>query len=127
MPPCARDWPDWKSGHAAEKSSAARLENQMRQLAARRQNLARELERMAIERARLLGDNIELDQRAAELAQQSGEAVSAVEQLAAAETEGRATLAGARRFAEDAAHRSPSRARNVDRKSNWSWSRSRPS
>jgi chromosome segregation protein len=78
----------------SEKASASRLENQVRQLAERRQNLARELERMAIERARLLGDNIELDQRAAELAQQSGEAVSAVEQLAAAETEGRATLAG---------------------------------
>jgi chromosome segregation protein len=78
----------------SEKSSAARLENQVRQLVERRENLARELERMAIERARLLGDNIELDQRAAELAQQSGAAVSAVEQLAAAETEGRATLAG---------------------------------
>jgi chromosome segregation protein len=78
----------------SEKASASRLENQVRQLVERRENLARELERMGIERARLLGDNIELDQRAAELAQQTGEATTTVESLAAQETEGRATLAG---------------------------------
>jgi chromosome segregation protein len=77
----------------SEKASAARLENQVRQLAARRQDLAQELERMGVERARLLGDNIELDQRAADLAQQSAVAAAAVERLAAEETEGRAALA----------------------------------
>jgi chromosome segregation protein len=77
----------------SEKASAARLENQVRQLAARREDLAQELERMGVERARLLGDNIELDQRAADLAHQSGVAAAAVERLASEETEGRAALA----------------------------------
>jgi chromosome segregation protein len=70
------------------------LENQVRQLAVRREDLARELERMGVERARLLEDNIELDQRAAQLAEQTGEAAASVERLAIAETEGRAALAG---------------------------------
>ncbi len=77
----------------SEKASAARLENQVRQLAARREDLARELERMGVERARLLGDNIELDQRAADLARQSSVAAAAVKRLATEETEGRAALA----------------------------------
>ena len=77
----------------SEKSSVARLENQLRQLAARRQDLARDLERMGIERARLLSDNIELDKRAGELAAQTGEATAAVEKLASEETEQRAALA----------------------------------
>ncbi len=78
----------------SEKSSAARLENQIRQLAARRQDLARELERMGVERARLLADNIELDQRAGQLTEQTTEAAALVETLALVETEGRAALAG---------------------------------
>ena len=49
----------------SEKAAAARLEAQIRQLAARREELARDLERMGVDRARLLADNIELDQRAA--------------------------------------------------------------
>jgi chromosome segregation protein len=52
----------------SEKASAARLEAQIRQLAERREQLSRELERMGVERARLLADNIELDQRAGQLA-----------------------------------------------------------
>jgi chromosome segregation protein len=77
----------------AEKAAAARLEMQTRQSAQRREDLAREMERLGIERARLLADNIELDQRATELASQTGEAAACVERLAAKETEGRMALA----------------------------------
>jgi len=77
----------------SERSSVARLEAQLRQLAARRQDLARDLERMGLERARLLADNIELDKRAGELAGHSAEAAAAVERLAAEEAGQRAALA----------------------------------
>jgi chromosome segregation protein len=77
----------------SEKASAARLENQVRLIHIRREDLAQELERMGVERARLLGDNIELDQHAAELARQSSVAAAAVERLATEETDGRAALA----------------------------------
>ena len=62
-------------------------------MVARREELERELERMGVERARLLADNIELDQRAALLADETASAVAWVENLAAAETTGRASLA----------------------------------
>ncbi len=78
----------------SEKSSLARLDQQTKQLAARRANLAAELERLGVERARLLADNIELDQRAGELSEFRAAAASAVEQFAAQEAEGRASLAG---------------------------------
>jgi chromosome segregation protein len=48
---------------------------------------------MGVERARLLADNIELDQRAGQLANDTASAVAWVENLAAAETAGRAALA----------------------------------
>jgi chromosome segregation protein len=48
---------------------------------------------MGVERARLLADNIELDQKAGVLANDTASAVAWVENLAAAETAGRATLA----------------------------------
>ena len=77
----------------SEKGSVARLEAEILQLTARRQDLAREMERIGIERARLLADNIELDQRAVQLAQGTAEAAAVVERLSAEETEGRAALA----------------------------------
>ena len=48
----------------AEQSASQRLENQMREVAHRRQQLTQELERLGVEKARLLSDNIELDSRA---------------------------------------------------------------
>src|SRR6185312_9140995 len=53
----------------------------------------RELERMGGERARLLADNIELDRKAGVLANDTASAVAWVENLASAETTGRASLA----------------------------------
>jgi chromosome segregation protein len=77
----------------AEKTAAGRIEAHIQQMMARRQELERELERMGVERARLLADNIELDQRAGQLANETASAVAWVENLAAAETSGRASLA----------------------------------
>jgi chromosome segregation protein len=77
----------------SEKASAARLEGGLRQLGVRREDLGRELERLGVERARLLADNIELDQRAGQLTQQTADAIALVERLTAAEAEGRASLA----------------------------------
>ena len=62
-------------------------------MVARREELERELERMGVERARLLADNIELDQRAGQLAERDRLGRAWVENLAAAETAGRASLA----------------------------------
>jgi chromosome segregation protein len=77
----------------SEKLAASKVEAQIQQLTARAQELAREMERMGVERARLLADNIELDQKAAALAETTASAASEVERLAAAETSGRAALA----------------------------------
>jgi len=77
----------------AEKTAAGRIEAHILQMVARREELERELERMGVERARLLADNIELDQRAGLLANETASAVAWVENLAAAETAGRASLA----------------------------------
>jgi chromosome segregation protein len=77
----------------AEKTAAGRIEAHIQQMVARREELERELERMGVERARLLADNIELDQRAGQLANETASAVAWVENLAAAETAGRASLA----------------------------------
>ncbi len=78
----------------AAKTTAARLEAQIRHLVSRRDELAREMERMGVERARLLEDNVELDRRSGELAQKTAEAGGEVERLAAEESEGRSALAG---------------------------------
>ncbi len=77
----------------SERSAVQRLEAQVQQLGARRADLARELERIGVERARLLADNIELDQRAARLVEETGVAVAEVERLAAEAANGRAALA----------------------------------
>ncbi|MEO5926029.1 MAG: chromosome segregation protein SMC [Bryobacteraceae bacterium] len=76
----------------AEKGATNRVQEQIRQIEYRREELTRNLERMGVERARLLGDNVGLDQRAAQLGEETGIAVAAVEVLHAAETEGRAAL-----------------------------------
>ncbi len=77
----------------SEKTAASRLEAQLQQLTARREQLAREMERMGVERARLLADNIELDQRAQQLQEHTAEATGRVELLTAQETGGREALA----------------------------------
>ena len=77
----------------SEKAASARLEAQIRQVIARREELSKDLERMGVERARLLADNIELDRKAAGLAEAASAAAAEVERLSAEETSGRASLA----------------------------------
>jgi chromosome segregation protein len=76
----------------SEKAAASRLDAQIQQLIARRDELMRELERMGVERARLLADNIELDQKAVGLAEAVTAAAAEVERLAGEEANGRAVL-----------------------------------
>jgi len=76
----------------SEKAAAARLESQINQLTVRREQLARDLERMGVERARLLTDNIELDQRAQQLIEHTSEATARVDLLTAQEACGREAL-----------------------------------
>ncbi|HEY7334174.1 MAG TPA: chromosome segregation protein SMC [Bryobacteraceae bacterium] len=76
----------------SEKTASARLESQIRQSNARREELLKELDRMGVERARLVADNIELDQKAAGLAEQNAAAAVEVERLSAEETDGRSAL-----------------------------------
>ena len=66
----------------AVRSSA--LENQIREIAHRRQQLTQELERLGVEKARLLSDNIELDSRAAELAKHIADGDAVANELAGA-------------------------------------------
>ncbi|MFN3325953.1 MAG: chromosome segregation protein SMC [Bryobacteraceae bacterium] len=76
----------------AEKNAQARLEGQLRDVAHRRQEIAAMMERMGVERARLLADNIELDGRAAKLAEEILQVEGAVNRLAAQETQMREAL-----------------------------------
>ncbi|HEY6340702.1 MAG TPA: chromosome segregation protein SMC [Bryobacteraceae bacterium] len=77
----------------SEQAAAVRLEAQLLQWNVRREELARELERLGAERARLLADNVELERRAAEVAEETAAATAEVDRLAAEETSGRADLA----------------------------------
>jgi len=77
----------------SERATVTRLEAQIGQLVARREDLLRELERLGVDRARLLADNIELDRRAGALLIETTDAAALVENLAADETQGRAALA----------------------------------
>lgn len=79
--------------HRAERASMARVEAQLAEVAGRREELARETERLGIERARLLADNIELDRKSAELAGQTLATEAEVNRVAFEETQFRELLA----------------------------------
>ena len=81
--------------HRAERAALARVEAQWNEITGRRDELTREVERLGIERARLLADNIELDRKSAELAGQITAAESEVNRLAFEETQLREMLAEA--------------------------------
>ena len=76
----------------SEKAAMSRLETQSKERAARREEISREMERLGVERARLLEDNIELDRKSAELAEQVLATETEVNRLALQETELRTTL-----------------------------------
>ncbi len=77
----------------AEQTAMARVEAQRNELAARSRQMAAELERLGVERARLLASNIELDQRTIELSEERALADGSVERLAGKEAGLRATIA----------------------------------
>ena len=82
----------WKSG-IVEKTAMSRLESQWKERSARREEISREVERLGVERARLLADNIELDRKAAGLAEEVLSIESQVNHRAEEATSMRASLA----------------------------------
>jgi len=77
----------------AELATQARYQAQISEITSRRQEIAVEMERLGIERARLLSDNIELDRRAGQLVEEIRLAEESVLRLAEQETTLRANLA----------------------------------
>jgi len=75
------------------ESASGRLEAQIRDVARRRTELSQELERLGVNRAHLLENNLELDQRSAVLAADLEKFTARVTELAAFEAEQRAQLA----------------------------------
>jgi chromosome segregation protein len=76
----------------SERATQARHEAGIAAASARKQEIAAEMERLGVERARLLSDNIELDRRAGELLEAISGAERIVEELAARETTQRTNL-----------------------------------
>jgi chromosome segregation protein len=77
----------------AQHTAHERLETELKQLSNRRQGMAANMDRMAIERTRLLSDNIELEARSGKIAAEVIEVDAAVERLAVEESEQRLALA----------------------------------
>ena len=77
----------------SEQTTQARFEAQIAEIASRRQEIAREMEQLGVERARLLADNVELDRRAAQLLEEIASVEQNVGRLTELETSHRATLA----------------------------------
>ncbi len=78
--------------YRAAKSALGRLDQQHRDMTARRQEVGREIERLGEHRSRLLAENIELDKKSNALAEAVVTVESAVLRLSAEETEGRSAL-----------------------------------
>jgi len=69
--------------HRGERAAMGRLEQQFRETSARRTAIAPEIGRMGEQRARLLADNIELDQKAGRLSGEIAAVEARVNQMAA--------------------------------------------
>jgi chromosome segregation protein len=76
-----------------ERSAEQRLAQQLQETARRRAELAATLERLGVEKQRLLNDNIALDERAGQLAQQIEQLEAQVREMAARDEEQRQQLA----------------------------------
>ncbi len=76
----------------SDSAARQRIENQIREMAHRKQNLAREMERLGVERTRLLSDNLDLDTRAGVLKEEISGSDALVEKLAAEEVKCRTSL-----------------------------------
>jgi len=69
--------------HRGERTAMGRLESQFRETTQRRNAIAPEMERLGEQRARLLTENIELDQKSAQLAEQITALEAQVNEMAA--------------------------------------------
>ena len=78
--------------HRGERSAMARLEQQFHETSARRNAIAPEIERFGEQRARLLADNIELDRRITQIAEEIAALEARVNQMATVDTEVREQL-----------------------------------
>ncbi len=80
--------------HRGERNGMARLEQQFRETTTRRNAIAGEIERLGEQRARLLADNIELDQMATLLAEEIGALEGRVNEMATQDAAMREALRG---------------------------------
>ena len=78
--------------HRGERTAMGRLEGQFRETTQRRNAIAPEIERLGEQRARLLADNIELDQKAAQLSEQITALEAQVNEMAAQDAAMRESL-----------------------------------
>jgi chromosome segregation protein len=78
--------------HRGERTAMARLEQQFHEITDRRNAIAPEIERLGEQRARLLANNIELDQLAAQLSEQITALEASVNEMAAQDAEMREAL-----------------------------------
>jgi len=78
--------------HRGERTAMARIEQQCREVTGRRNAIAPEIERLGEQRARLLANNIELDQLAAQLADRIAALEALVNELAGQDASVRETL-----------------------------------
>ncbi|MBC7924471.1 MAG: AAA family ATPase, partial [Bryobacteraceae bacterium] len=78
--------------HRSDSAAKRRIGDEIQEMANRKQNLAREMERLGIEKSRLLADNLELDGRASTLAETIRVADLEVSRLAEEETQTRTAL-----------------------------------
>ncbi len=81
--------------HRGERAAVARLENQYREMSNRRRQIAEEVARWGETRARILTENIELDQKLTALAEQITAGERAVLELSDEEARHRESLAAA--------------------------------
>ena len=79
--------------HRGERAALARLENQFREMSNRRQQLTSEVQRWGETRARILNENIELEQKLTTLEEQTVVAERSVLELAEGEARHREALA----------------------------------
>jgi chromosome segregation protein len=78
--------------HRGERNAMGRLQQQFQETTGRRSATAAEIERLGEQRARLLADNIELDRRGAELAQEIARLEAAANEMAVEDTAARDAL-----------------------------------
>ncbi|MEP6714062.1 MAG: chromosome segregation protein SMC [Terriglobia bacterium] len=81
--------------HRGERAALVRLENQQREMSNRRQQIGAETERWGENRARILNENIELDQKVGTLGEQIAVAERSVLEMAQQETGYRGSLSSA--------------------------------